>query len=34
MAVLTELRQMRIPVLVCSIDETPSQVKRALAAGA
>jgi DNA-binding NarL/FixJ family response regulator len=34
MALLTELRQMRIPVLVCSMNETPSQVKRAMAAGA
>jgi DNA-binding NarL/FixJ family response regulator len=34
MALLAELRQMRIPVLVCSMNETPSQVKRAMAAGA
>jgi DNA-binding NarL/FixJ family response regulator len=34
MALLTELRRMRIPVLVCSMNETPSQVKRAMAAGA
>jgi DNA-binding NarL/FixJ family response regulator len=33
-ALLTELRQMRIPILVCSMNETPSQVKRAMAAGA
>ncbi len=33
-ALLTEFRKMRIPVLVCSMDENPSQVKRALAAGA
>jgi DNA-binding NarL/FixJ family response regulator len=34
MALLAELRTMRIPVLVCSMYETPSQVKRAMAAGA
>jgi DNA-binding NarL/FixJ family response regulator len=34
MARPTELRKMRIPVLVCSMNETPSQVKRAMAAGA
>ncbi len=33
-ALLGELRKMRIPVLVCSMDENPSQVKRALTAGA
>jgi len=33
-ALLAEFRKMRIPVLVCSMDENPSQVKRALAAGA
>ncbi len=33
-ALLAEFRKMRIPVLVCSMNENPSQVKRALAAGA
>ena len=33
-ALLAEFRKMRIPVLVCSMNENPSQVRRALAAGA
>ncbi len=33
-ALIAEFRKMRIPVLVCSMGENPSQVKRALAAGA
>ena len=33
-ALLAEFRKMRIPVLVCSMNENPSQVKRAMAAGA
>lgn len=33
-ALLTELNARRIPVLVCSLHEDPSHVKRAMAAGA
>jgi two-component system, NarL family, nitrate/nitrite response regulator NarL len=33
-ALLAEFRKMRIPVLVCSMDDNPSQVRRALAGGA
>ncbi len=33
-ALLAELRNMRIPVLICSMEENASQVKRALSAGA
>jgi DNA-binding NarL/FixJ family response regulator len=34
MTLLTELRQMRIPALACSMNEVPPQVRRAMAAGA
>ena len=33
-ALIAELREMRIPVLVCSLAEDPARVKQALAAGA
>lgn len=34
LALLAEFRKRRIPVLVCSMSEKPSHVKRAMAAGA